>query len=39
MKPLTTVSTLACAALLGTAAPLLAGTEHGHNPANTISTA
>ena len=38
MRHLTTVSAIACCAILGVLAPVHAGTEHGHNPANTISS-
>lgn len=38
MRHLTTVSTIACFAVLGVLAPAQAGTEHNHNPANTISS-
>ena len=38
MRHLITVSAIACFATLGGSAPAQAGFEHGHNPANTIST-
>ena len=37
MRHFTTVSALACLALLGIVAPAIAGSENGHTPANTIS--
>ncbi|SMX22533.1 MBL fold metallo-hydrolase [Boseongicola aestuarii] len=38
MRPITTISTIACLAALGQFQPAMAAGDHSHNPSNTIST-